>query len=241
MRIDAARLGFVLILMLPCSLVACGDETASSTMNASSSESVGTESGNESGSESSTETDTGEPSGFCETCNDDELCIAHADDACDANFGYTLECVPAVAACANGECDEDCLAAVCGNSICPPPCGPVPGVDVWCSGAMNMACDPIAQDCPDAEKCFLNADVFMCLPAPTLPPDAICFFGDYCAPGQACVAAIVLDSCAGEACCTDWCDTSEPDPCQAPETCLPYWPQGQAPAGLETVGVCKLG
>lgn len=352
MRITAVHL----VVPLSCLLVACGDdrvsattsETASSTTSMSGEGSGSTaEAGSESGSESGSETETGEtgePSNACDGCTEDELCVAHADDACGPTFGYTLECVPSVAACANGECDPDCLDAVCGNDICTPPCGQVPGVDVWCSGEPSSACDPIDQNCPEGEKCVAWAsqgggawddnkcvpvtgdkmigeactssgvveatddcdangmcfalndeligtcygfcepgetcpdaqtclvandhsialcldscvphhsdncaagtvcvsvdDAFMCLPVPALPPDSPCFFGDYCALGQACVAAIVLDSCAAEACCTDWCDTSQPDPCEQPLTCLPYWPQGQAPAGLETAGVCKLG
>jgi hypothetical protein len=348
MRIDAAHLGFFgLVLMLPCSLAACGDDrisatesdSASSTTNMSS---EGSGSSTEAGNESGTESETGEPGNPCEGCSEDELCVANADDACNAMFGYTLECVPAVAACANGECDPDCLEAVCGNNFCTPPCGQVPGVDVWCSGEMTAACDPMQQDCPDGEKCVPWAsqggnwdatkcvpvngdnmvgeacqyggvvestddcdengwcfaadeqgagtcygfcgsgescpdgqhclvandesiavcidacvphhsencaaetacvaieDAFVCLPIETLPQDAPCSLGDYCALGQACVPGVQLDSCAAENCCTDWCDTSEPDPCTVPLTCQPYWPQGQAPAGLETAGICRL-
>jgi hypothetical protein len=345
MRIAAAHL----ILMLPCLLVACGDDrvSASESNTESSTTSMsggsGTESGGESGTESGTETETGEPENPCDACMQDELCVAHADDVCDETFGYTLECVPAVAACADNLCDPDCLDAVCGNDICPPPCGQVPGVDVWCSGEAK-ACDPIDQNCPEGEKCVAFAsqgggnwddnkcvpvtgdnmvgeactsdgvvestddcdangmcfglsdalmgtcygfcgagetcpdaqtclianddsialchdscvphhsencaagtvcfgidDAFICLPVPALPPDSPCSPFDYCALGQACVPATDLDSCAGQSCCTDWCDTSEPDSCELPLTCEPYWLQGQAPAGLETAGVCKLG
>jgi hypothetical protein len=346
MRIRTAHL----VVLLPCLLVACGDdrvsattsESASSTTNMSSTE--GSESstgpGSESGTESDSETETGEPSNPC-GCMADELCVAIADDACTEDFGYTLECVPAVAACADNMCDPDCLDAVCNDDICTPPCGQVPGIDVWCSS--SSACDPIDQNCPEGEKCVPYAsqggnwddnkcvpvtgdnmigeaclsngvvegsddcdengmcfglddeglgtcygfcepgelcpdgqacfiandesialcldtcvphhsencaagtacewaqEQYMCLPTATLPPDSPCLLGEYCALGQTCVAAIVLDSCAAEACCTDWCDTSQPDPCELPLTCEPYWPQGQAPAGLETAGVCKLG
>lgn len=344
MRMTVAHL----VLVLPCLLAACSDdrtsttngETADSTTNMSG---EGSGSSSESETESGSDTETGEPSNVCDTCTQDELCVARADDACNEDFGFTLACVPAVAACADNECDPECLAAICGNDTCPPPCGQVPGVDVWCSGATESGCDPIDQDCPEGEKCVAYAStggtwdedkcvpvtgdnmvgeacmssgvvestddcdasgmcfafddeglgtcygfcgpgetcpdaqaclitndeslalchdtcvphhaencdagtvcfpvesVFVCLSTPTLPPDSPCLPGDYCAPGQACVPASELDSCAGESCCTDWCDTAEPDPCTLPLTCEPYWPQGQAPAGLETAGVCKLG
>jgi hypothetical protein len=352
MRINAA----ISILMLPCLLIACGSDlvsatasdTASSTTNVSSEGSgseAGSESGTQSDSESDSETETGEPSTPCESCSEDELCVAHADDACNAEFGYTLECVPAVAACATGECDPDCLEAVCGNNFCTPPCGQVPGVDVWCSGQMWGSCDPMAQDCPEGEKCVpwasqgenwdatkcvpvtgdnmvgesceyagaveatddcdengwcfgvdvegmgtcygfcdpgetcpdgqsclvANQDsialcidtcvphhsencaagtvcvpngfdgVFMCMPGQTLPADAPCESGDYCPLGQACVPAFQLEGCMGESCCTDWCDTSEPDPCEPPLSCQAVMWQGEVPAGLETAGVCRLG
>jgi hypothetical protein len=348
MRINVTRL----VVILPL-LAACGDDrvsasetsSESSTTNTSAEES-GTQTGSESGTESGSETETGEPpSNVCDTCTEGELCVARADDACTEDFGYTLECVPAVAACENGECDPECLAEVCGNDTCTPPCGQVPGVDVWCSGeAASDSGDPSLQNCPEGEKCvawvsqgagayddtkcvpvtgdnmvgeactmdsvieatddcdangmcfgvnddlegfcygfcepgeicsgaqtcliandnnlelcidnclphhsenctdgtvcFAIDDAFICLPTPTLAPDAPCSPFDYCALGQQCVPADQLESCAGGSCCTDWCDTSEPDPCVQPETCEPYWPQGQAPAGLETAGVCKLG
>jgi hypothetical protein len=352
MRLTAAHL----VLLLPCLLVACSDDrvsattsdTAGSTTDMSSEGSGSTEdgsseSGTESSSETETETETGEPGNACADCSEDELCVGHADDACNEDFGYTLECVPAVAACDNGDCDPDCLQAVCGNNICTPPCGQVPGVDLWCSNHLWGDCDPIAQNCPEGEKCVPWAsqggtwdatkcvvvngdnmvgeactyggvvestdncdangwcfavdeegmgtcygfcelgevcpdeqaclvandnvialcldtcvphhaencavgtvcawvdDTLMCLPAPTLAPDSPCPLGDYCAPGQVCVAGMMLEGCAAESCCTDWCDTSEPDPCTLPETCQAFWPQGQAPVGLETAGVCKLG
>lgn len=347
MRLSVAHVVF----LLPCLLVACGDDRVSATTNDTASSTTnmsgegsgsGTEAGSESETESGSETETGEPSNLCDSCTPDELCIAHADDFCMEDFGYTLECVPAVAACADNACDPECLAAVCGNDSCPPPCGPVTGVDVWCTGEAS-SCDPIAQDCPEGEKCVPYAstggnwddnkcvpvtgdnmigdacmsngvvestddcdansmcfafddegmgtcygfcepgeicpdgqtcliandesvalchdtcvphhaencadgtvclsveDMFVCLPSPTLPPDSPCSLADYCAPGQACVSATELDSCAAESCCTDWCDTAEPDTCALPLSCQPYWPQGQAPAGLETAGVCKLG
>jgi hypothetical protein len=349
MRINVTHL----ILMLPW-FAACGDdrntasagETAGSTTNVSAGESgTGSEAGTESGteSESGSETETGEPGNLCDTCTADELCVAHADDSCNAVSGYTLSCVPVVAACENGECDPECLDMVCGNDICTPPCGNVPGVDVWCSGEMANGCDPIAQDCPEGEKCvawasqggawdatkcvpvtgtnmvgdpcmsagvveatddcdengmcfglddslmgvcygFCSLDgtcpdaqlcffagdgsitlcidecqphhpdncgagttcvqidgTFICLPVQTiLPPDSPCTEFDYCPLGQTCVLGIDLDNCAGQSCCTDWCDTSMADPCTMPETCQPYWQMGQAPPGLDTAGVCKL-
>jgi hypothetical protein len=98
-----------------------------------------------------------------------------------------------------------------------------------------------SENCAAGTACAWVEDAFICLPVPTLPPDSACSLADYCALGQACVPASELDSCAGESCCTDWCDTAQADPCSLPLTCQPYWPRGQAPAGLESAGVCKLG
>jgi hypothetical protein len=188
-----------LVLLLPCLLAACGDDRVSASASDSASSTTnmsgeGSGSSTEAGSESGTETETGEPSSACESCTEDELCVARADDACTADFGYTLECVPAVAACANGECDPDCLVAVCGNDTCAPPCGQVPGVDVWCSGAIMFGCDPIAQNCPEGEKCVAYAsqggtwDATKCVP----------LTGDNML-GEACMSAGVVES-------TDDCD-----------------------------------
>jgi hypothetical protein len=333
-------------LVLALALVGCGGQQAAESGSGSESTDSATSSEGESSTGTATEdsgTETGEPGNACDACAEDELCVAHANDFCTEEFGFILECVPAVAACDAGKCSPDCLDQICGNDICPPPCGPVPGVDVWCTGAATN-CDPLAQDCPEGEKCVpfassggtyddnkcvpitgsqmpgepctsggrveaqddcdgesmcwaVQGDLSMgtcyafcepgyvcpegqgCLVAnegvvnlchdscrphhpedckagavctwaneqylcleniETLEPNAPCMEGETCAPGQACVPASDLDACMSASCCTDLCDTAEPDPCPAPLTCQPWFEQGQAPAGLETMGSCRL-
>jgi hypothetical protein len=241
--------------------------TNMSSSESSGSES-GSESGTESGSE--TETETGEPSmnmacdPMAQDCPDGEKCVAYASQG---GTWDATKCVPVMGdnmvgeACQSGgivegidDCDQsgmcfglnDELMGVCYgfcgfDGACPDAQTCLVANDGSIALCLDECVPHHAENCAAGTSCIAIADGFACLPTQTLPPDAPCSFNEYCAPGQACVAAIVLDSCAAEACCTDWCDTAEPDPCQAPETCEPYWPQGQAPAGLETAGVCKLG
>ena len=44
--------------------------------------------------------------------------------------------------------------------------------------------------------------------------------------------------CDGASCVTRWCTVGEDGPCNTGNVCIPWYAPGEAPAGLETAGVC---
>jgi hypothetical protein len=109
-------------------------------------------------------------------------------------------------------------------------------------------CDPTLQDCAPDEGCWPEGDAWVCLPDfsqfGSMPGDP-CLWSSDCAPGLVCLAADALPTCVGEdGCCTAVCDATADDadaPCSAIDpaaTCRPWYADGQAPWGLDHVGVC---
>lgn len=106
-------------------------------------------------------------------------------------------------------------------------------------------CDPLSQDCDNNMGCYGVGDQgFVCsMPGyeDGLGSDGdMCYTVQSCKPGLGCTAADVLDGCAAARCCTPYCDLSEPDPCTAPEQCVPYYEPGSAPPNYENVGLCAI-
>jgi hypothetical protein len=105
-------------------------------------------------------------------------------------------------------------------------------------------CDPLdPAACAKDEACRPIGDDTLCVPTVTLPQGLDCGVDDqYCAPGEACLWADQLASCADPQCCRPWCDLSAPDPdlpCAVPgEVCRPF--DDSPPTGLEHLGVCGL-
>lgn len=115
-------------------------------------------------------------------------------------------------------------------------------------------CDPLVQDCPDGEGCFMDAPMlgaegFVCMPLVENLSSGGGVYGEgciamsNCAPGNSCVFAENVPGCQGVYCCTPWCDLSKPDPCPEFEetmSCIPWYPQGEAPPNYENVGICGI-
>ncbi len=115
-------------------------------------------------------------------------------------------------------------------------------------------CNPLVQDCPSGEGCFMDAPMlgaegFVCMPlVKNLSPGGGvfpegCIAMSNCAPGNSCVFAENVPSCQGVYCCTPWCDLDLPDPCPEYEetmSCIPWYPQGEAPPNFENVGICGI-
>ena len=105
------------------------------------------------------------------------------------------------------------------------------------------ACHPLLQDCARGDACYPYMDAFACVIDASRGEGNefdSCEFVNVCNPGFACVGSdLVGDVCdgAGAGCCTQYCDLVEPDPCDG-GTCSPWFGEGDAPPGLENVGVC---
>ncbi|WAS99441.1 hypothetical protein [Nannocystis punicea] len=108
-------------------------------------------------------------------------------------------------------------------------------------------CDPLLQDCPAGDSCQYAGVDFVCLEVVALPANQLfegCGGDWYCAPGLSCVDSEAADECSsgpdGPGCCSPYCDLSAPTCPGLGQQCQPYYDPGQAPPGLENVGVCAL-
>lgn len=113
----------------------------------------------------------------------------------------------------------------------------------------DAPCDPRdLATCAAGEVCQLSADNWFCF------PDASgeggkdgddCEFVNSCDPGLFCSFPETLPDCDGKGsgCCTPFCSTDKPNTCPGKadgEVCNPWYAEGQAPQGLETLGLCTL-
>lgn len=110
------------------------------------------------------------------------------------------------------------------------------------SGGDLVACDPLVQDCPRGEACYVAGDAFGCRTdasgASGGQADG-CGAANECDPGLLCVAGDVVGSCVGAQCCSTLCDLAAPECPAGSPTCSPWFKDGAAPAGLDEVGVCS--
>lgn len=147
--------------------------------------------------------------------------------------------------------DVGTCVAFCTGSEAEPMCE---GACEWCainsSGLTTLCferCDPLLQDCDDAQGCYPHDDVFACAPdqSDTQMIGSPCEYVNVCPAGLACIDAEVYPDCmAASGCCSPYCNVDAPvDPCDAlaPGTvCTPWSSVGTPDActGTGTVGVC---
>ncbi len=142
-----------------------------------------------------------------------------------------------------------CLALCQGDSVSPV-CDHVP--DATCVGSGGFwfcapSCDPLLQDCPSEQVCVpasTPGEGFICVIAAESPqPEGSgCEFNSDCALGLVCAPFDLYPSCTDSRCCAPYCDLDEDAACEdlslSDAACLPWYEPGDAPAGLEKVGVC---
>jgi hypothetical protein len=112
-------------------------------------------------------------------------------------------------------------------------------------------CDPLdaAATCPAAARqCAPRPDAlgFQCIWTSAEGPGAYkkgCDMHNDCHPGYYCAPPAIVPGCAGSGCCTPYCDLGAPDTCSDLDpalACMPLYPPGEAPEGLEELGLCRL-
>ena len=104
-------------------------------------------------------------------------------------------------------------------------------------------CDPLMQACPDGQTCAweTSTDSFVCeVDDSDDAQGQACNIAGSCDAGLTCVSADIVPGCDSvNGCCTAWCDTQDQNACvDLGLACLPYFEQGMAPVGYETLGVC---
>ncbi|HLT38065.1 MAG TPA: hypothetical protein VK034_17385 [Enhygromyxa sp.] len=192
---------------------------------------------------------------FSQDCPEGEKCTPYAStgETWDA-----VKCVPVLGDLGPGEpCTyegrvgaiDDCdISSMCYGGICQPFCtgtadSPICPDDHGCSyHPLTLClerCDPLAQDCATG-SCYWNADDFLCHPSGELAIGEPCGLTvNDCTAGSVCFEGSSLPSCRGSSCCTPYCNLDQPDCASLPGTaCVSWYGPGQAPPGLELVGVC---
>lgn len=103
------------------------------------------------------------------------------------------------------------------------------------------SCNPVLQDCePEGTGCFWDGALFNCDPAGDIPTNEPCAYINDCLPGHVCVDAASLPGCAGSACCSSFCDLTDPMCSVMGTECVSFFDEGTAPPGLENTGLCIL-
>ena len=163
-------------------------------------------------------------------------------DNCDA----TSMCMPNF-----GESDGYCVA-FCTGSPDAPVCGSGELCIVSNEDSLVLcweSCDPMAQDCAaDEWACWATPYGGICAPGEVGPGGhgTACAMIAACSPGFVCVVAGAVAGCPGEPCCAAYCDTEDvgaDEGCPGydeGERCLPAYPEGDAPEGLEHLGICII-
>ena len=105
-------------------------------------------------------------------------------------------------------------------------------------------CDPLLQDCPGDHLCLPAGGYWGCV------LDASGEEGQYgdpcedanaCDPGLLCLNPEYVPDCNAGGCCSPFCDTDEANTCPGGgQVCVPFYDEGQAPKGLETIGFCGI-
>lgn len=145
----------------------------------------------------------------------------------------------------------ECIATCTGTADEPQCQDPSTGCSISNGGVLALCletCDPVLQTCPEGETCFPSGDNFLC----GLGGDGDggvgddCEFITTCDPGLACVAGDRLTLCESGGCCSSYCMLSDPNAdaqCAVEgvgQVCVPWYDEGQAPVGMEDVGICAL-
>lgn len=117
-------------------------------------------------------------------------------------------------------------------------------------GLCLPGCDPRLKDCPNEQVCIYNSsdpDFFACVIDGSGDEGQVfdlCEFANACDPGLLCVNPELAAECEQNTagCCLPVCDLDVmPPACPgAGQQCLPWHEQGQAPPGLENLGICGI-
>jgi hypothetical protein len=105
-------------------------------------------------------------------------------------------------------------------------------------------CDPLLQDCDGDDLCLPLGESFGCVLVASGEEGQYgdpCEYANACDPGLVCLNPEYVPDCQAGGCCSPFCDTSEANECPGQgQDCIPWWEEGMAPPGYETVGVCGI-
>ncbi len=252
-----------------CGAASSDDESETTATSDASSES--SESEAESAASETESSDSGDTGGamcdpYLQDCPDGEKCLPPppmvggdpscvpvvddpAQDGSPCNFGPGVQdecgvgslCLPTDVAEMVGSCIPMCTGSPSDPS-CPSPTQ-VCSVNLMQNLCLEH-CNPLDASCPGIRQCTpIGGWDFGCLPAGPMQSGAgaSCGGPQDCAAGTVCMPASLVPDCAGESCCTEFCDLSEtPASCSLGGQLCEAWNAATPPPGFENVGVCAL-
>lgn len=186
-----------------------------------------------------------DPAGLGEPCHVEISGTSGIDDC-----GHGALCWDVDPRTLEGYCIGFCLGSE-SNPECEDP-------NAFCtsSGALGFCrprCNPVAQDCPPGQGCYLIANEWGCAPDASGDAGAYgdpCEFINVCDPGLMCLDASTVPPglpCEGAGgCCTEVCDITDPagdlqcGGAVGGQVCVPWYADGTALPIYENVGVCTL-
>lgn len=138
--------------------------------------------------------------------------------------------------------------AFCDGTQQNPTCGDIATTCIIANdGVLNLClpiCDPLLQDCGDGQACYPAGDAFACAPDVS---GELGLFGDACGgintcdAGLLCVNPELVPDCAGEGCCTSFCEIGDGTVCQGQgQECVTWYEEGEAPPGGDALGACVI-
>lgn len=147
--------------------------------------------------------------------------------------------------------EGECIAMCEGSADMPTCSDPSTNCVISNEGSLNLClpiCDPVLQDCPSGQACYPIDDTFVCAPDASGDDQGAagdpCEYINACDPGLGCVEPSAYGpGCPAGAsgCCSPFCDTALPNTCpEGGQECLPWFEEGAAPPGFDTVGSCAV-
>jgi len=146
------------------------------------------------------------------------------------------------------ETNEGVCVEYCEGSKESPTCAAGKSCAILNDGVLILCldqCDPLLQDCPGDDACLPNGESFICVldaSGPDLGAYADpCEYANSCDPGLVCMNPEYVEDCPAAGCCSPWCDIDVPNECPGDtQDCIPWYEEGMAPPGYESVGVCGI-
>lgn len=146
---------------------------------------------------------------------------------------------------------EGTCVAMCEGTPDNPQCDEALTCVIGSQGVPNIClqrCDPLAQDCADGEVCVYNpsdSNTFICVPDTSGAGGQLwdpCDGLSGCDPGLMCSNPALAVECDQRVlgCCLEFCDLTMPACDGEGAQCLTWHEMGQAPPGLEDVGLCGI-
>lgn len=186
-----------------------------------------------------------EPRGLGETCTLSDYLLSGHDDCALGLVCWEVDPDTGVGTC----------HALCTGSPDSPTCAD-PARHCWpiCQscwfGICLGGCDPRLADCPNGHVCvpeyYGTHGDFLCQIDNSDEEGQYgdpCEWYSTCDPGLYCAAVAAVPGCPpGDGCCAPFCDTDAPD-CPDADlgvACLSWYDPGDAPPGLEDLGLCVL-